>query len=623
MATKILDRISTPADLASLNRAELDRLAFELRAEMVAATSLHGGHLAPSLGAVEIILALHRVLNCPEDKIVFDVGHQAYAHKLLTGRRDQFNTLRTFGGIAGFPKASESEYDAHAAGHASDALSTAMGYAMARDIRGTDETIAVVVGDAAFTGGMSMEALNLIGQSKTKMIIVLNDNGMSISRNVGAFAEQLGKARMSDAYTTLRDSVQDAMESTGKVGKFLVDTGKVMKESFKQLVLPTGTIFEAIDITYVGPIDGHDMAAMERIFENAKNTDGPVVVHAITTKGKGYKPAEEHPEKFHGVSAFDISTGKPHVKNGAPSWTSVFSDELMKIASENEDVVAITAAMESGTGLEVFHDKYPERFFDVGIAEEHAVTFASALALAGKTPVVAIYSTFLQRAYDQMMINVALQKQHVVFCLDRAGLVGEDGATHHGMFDLTYMRSIPGMKILSPSDAQELRSALRTAIAMEGPVAIRYPRGSAPEGQDDSLELWEEGKARKLCDGKDAAILAIGSMVGVAKQAIEALAERGYSIALYDMRWAKPIDAEAVAEAAKTNRIVTLEENTVVGGFGSAVLESLADQGILVPVERIGLPDEFVTHGAPAVLHEQMKIDAAGVEQRILEALQR
>lgn len=622
MAEKILDRIDSPADLKGLSYEELEQLAFELRAEMIAATSLHGGHLAPSLGAVELIIALHRVLDCPEDRLVFDVGHQSYAHKLLTGRRDAFSTLRTYDGISGFPKITESEYDAHDSGHASDSLSTALGFALARDLDGGDSTIAALIGDASFTGGMALEALNDIGRSSTPLIIVLNDNGMSISPNVGGFSAYLAKVRMSSQYTRLRDQVEDAFNAGGALGRLLMRSGNAAKESFKQMVLPGSTFLEGFGVTYVGPVDGHDIRTMEKILSDAKELGGPVVIHAVTVKGKGYGPAEENPARFHGVSPFDIETGelKSRSDNG-PSWTQVFSDELVSLAQEDPRIVAITAAMASGTGLEAFAEEFPQRFFDVGISEEHAVGMASSLALAGKSPVVAIYSTFLQRAIDQIIINVGLQKAHVVFCLDRAGLVGDDGPTHHGVFDLAYLRMVPGMRILAPSNDEELRAGLRFAVETEGPVALRYPRGSAIPASTSVAPL-EEGKGACLSQGDDGAILAVGRMVSVAQEVAGLCDEAGIHLAVWDMRWVKPIDHEAVAAAAKTGHIFTLEDGVVTGGFGSGVLEVLSEQGIQCPVKRFGIPDSYVTQGAVDVLLGELGLDAESLSASIIASLQ-
>ena len=623
MTEKILDTIDSPADLKDLSYEQLERLAFEMRAEMIAATSLHGGHLAPSLGAVELIIALHRVLDCPRDRLVFDVGHQSYAHKLLTGRRQVFKTLRTYDGISGFPKITESEYDAHDSGHASDSLSTALGFALARDLDGSDATIAALIGDASFTGGMALEALNDIGRANTPLLIVLNDNGMSISPNVGGFSAYLAKVRMSSQYTNLRNQVEDAFNASGTLGRLLMRGGNAAKESFKQFVLPGATFLEGFGVTYIGPVDGHDIQTLEEIFRDAKELDGPVVIHAVTVKGKGYSPAEKNPALFHGVSPFDIATGTPKPKtNTDPTWTQVFADELVKLAADDEDIVAITAAMASGTGLSAFAKACPERFFDVGIAEEHAVGMASSLALAGKKPVVAIYSTFMQRAIDQAIVNVGLQKAHVIFCLDRAGLVGDDGPTHHGVFDLVYLRMIPGMRILAPSNGEELRAALRCAIGLEGPVAIRYPRGSAPVASA-VCESWHEGKAVKLREGADGALLALGRMVDVAREVAEMAAQSGIELAVWDMRWAKPIDEEAVREAAQTGHIFTLEDGVVTGGFGSGVLELLSDMQLGCPVTRFGIPDTFVTQGSVDRLFAEMGMDTQSIGAKVIAACQK
>ncbi len=619
MPIKLLDKIHSPQDLKSLTNEELEQLAVELRAKMIGTCSLRGGHLASSLGAVELIVALHYVLDCPRDRIVFDVGHQSYAHKLLTGRFENFDTLRTFDGISGFPKIDESSYDSHDAGHASDSISTALGFACARDINGRNETVVAFIGDASISGGMAFEALNQVASSGTKLIIVLNDNGMSISKNVGGIAASLAHSRLSKRYTSVRDSVEDAVASKGKLGKFLMDTGNAFKESFKQLVLPTGMFFEQLGITYVGPVDGHNIPTLIELFKETKEFDGPIIIHAVTTKGKGYEPAEKHPDIFHGIGAFDVKTGKSQKKADCKTWTSIFSDELLRLANKNEDIVAITAAMTSGTGLDAFAKKYPKRFFDVGIAEEHAVTMASSLAMGGKIPVVAIYSTFLQRAYDQMMINVALQNQHVIFCLDRAGLVGEDGPTHHGSFDLSYLHTIPNMTVLAPSDEGELRHALNYAINAQGPIAIRYPRGACVEEIQENTKPFEEG-ARLLHEGKDVAILCVGALASTALQACEILKEQGIYTSLYDMRFVQPIDKEALQAAKCAKLVVTLEENSLAGGFGSSVLEEYADSLESPKVLRIGLPNKFIQQGSLQKLHELYGLDAAGIASKILEA---
>ena len=619
MAYRILDKIDSPADLKQLSYPQLQTLAEELRTEMIATTSVHGGHLAPSLGAVELIIALHRVLDCPKDRILFDVGHQSYAHKLLTGRREQFSTLRAQGGISGFPKIEESPYDSHDSGHASDALSVALGYALARDLSESDQVIAAVVGDASFAGGMSLEALNEIGHKNTPMVIILNDNGMSISRSVGGFSAFLGRARMSERYTRVRDKVEDAVNAKGKAGRFFMGTGNAVKESVKQLVLPGSKFFEGFGVTYIGPVDGHDIFMLEHIIKDAVDMNAPVLIHAVTTKGKGFEPAESHPDLFHGVGPFDIDTGN-RVSSSKPSWTSVFSDELINMAHEHDDIVALTAAMPSGTGLAAFAQEFPERFIDVGIAEESAVGVASSMAMAGKVPFVAIYSTFIQRAFDQVMINVALTGQHVVFCLDRAGLVGEDGPTHHGAFDLSFMRCIPGMQIIAPSDEHELRQALRLAYELDGPVCIRYPRGGVIDTLQPTSEL-EVGKGVVRREGADVCILAVGSVVSSALEAAESLAHSGVQARVADMRWVKPLDEGAIAAAAECGTIVTVEENSISGGFGSAVSEALHDQGLQAKLVRLGLPDAFTAQGTQAALRAQAGIDAAGIERACREAL--
>lgn len=624
MKASVLDTITTPADLKALSNDDLARLAVELRHEMVAATSVHGGHLASSLGAVELILAIHRVLDCPHDRIVFDVGHQAYAHKILTGRREGFKSLRTLGGLSGFPKIDESPYDSHDSGHASDALSTALGYALARDIDGDDSTIVALVGDASFTGGMSLEALNEIGQSGTKLIIILNDNGMSISVNVGGFSNFLSKVRLSEGWQEVRQEYNERWDQRGKLGKFVKHTSTVFRDSIKRMASPEGSpFFEGFGVTYVGPVDGHDLPLMESILKEAKDFDGPVLIHAVTTKGKGYVPAEERPDIFHGVGPFNPKTGE-HLgkKSVAPSWTSVFSSQLIELAREHDDIVAITAAMPGGTGLAAFEKEFPKRFFDVGIAEQNAVGMSSSLAMAGKVPFVAIYSTFIQRAFDQLVINVALQKQHVVFCLDRAGLVGEDGPTHHGAFDLSFMRVIPGMTILAPSSDQELKEALVTAYGLEGPVCIRYPRGSAVMEQERPVSAWEHAKARKLRDGSDVVLLACGNMVHAALAAARLLAEDGIEASVWDARWVKPVDMDMLAMAAKYPLVATLEDNSVVGGFGSAVLEGFAQLGGAAPKTlTLGLPDDFVTQGPIRDLRVQLGIDPQGIADSVSEAL--
>lgn len=616
---RILDVVSTPADLKLLTNDELSILAQEIREEIITVTSETGGHVASSLGAVETILATHAMLDCPRDKFVFDVGHQAYAHKILTGRLELFETLRTYGGLSGFPKPDESSCDVHPSGHASDSLSVALGLAKARDLRGGNERVIALIGDAALSGGMAFEALNHIGQAQTPMIIILNDNEMSISRNVGALMKHLGYMRASTQYRHTRDSVQEKLESSGAFGTALANFGRNMKESMKQFVIPRTMIFEQLGILCTAPIDGHDIVALKETLAMVLATDGPVLMHVVTKKGAGYGPAERDPETFHGVAPFDIATGEVKKKpSSAPSYTSVFGKALVEEARNNEDIVAITAAMQGGTGLDAFAQEFPERFVDAGIAEEHAVGMASGLALGGKKPVVAVYSTFLQRAIDQLIINNALPDLNVVFAIDRAGVVGEDGPTHHGMFDLVYTRMVPHMRVLAPSNEAELVNSLHTALAMGGPFAIRYPRGSA-EGVPLPAEpcVFEEGKARMVREGDDVAILAFGRMVSRALGAAELLAERGINARVVDMRWVKPLDVDAIAAAAGTELVVTVEGGILTGGAGEGVLGELARQGRCVPAFTLGIGDVFVPQGNSDLLLRDLGLDAEGIARSI------
>ncbi len=620
---RILDMVKSPADVKCLTDEELAILCRELREEMVEVTSRTGGHLASSLGAVEIIVALHSLLNCPDDKLVFDVGHQAYAHKLLTGRRDAFPTLRQIDGLTGFPNPAESPYDAHPSGHASDSLSVAMGLAKARDIAGGANKVVAVIGDASLAGGMAFEALNHIGQDQTRMVIVLNDNGMSISKPVGALVRHLGYLRTRSEYRQTRDALQQAMEAGGVLSRGLVDLGRNMKESMKQFVIPHAMIFEQLGITCTAPVDGHDVAALRQMFRIALESDGPVLVHVITQKGHGYGPSEANPETFHGVSPFDIATGQVKKKApSAPTYTSVFGDALVREARADKKIVAITAAMKDGAGLDAFSKEFPSRFIDTGITEEHAVALASGLAAGGMKPVVAVYSTFLQRAFDQIVIDNALAERDTVFAIDRAGIVGDDGATHTGAFDIVYMRTIPHMRVLTPSNEAELASALHTALALPGPVALRYPRGAAvgvPVPAEP--ECWEEGRAHTVREGDDIALLGFGNMVNTALDVADSLSEAGISARVVDMRWAKPIDTDAVAQSASCKLVVTLEEGALDGGAGEGVLDVLSSLGAAVPTLLIGLPDEFVMQGKPDQVRARLGLDARGVLARIEEKL--
>lgn len=623
MQPRILDAVNSPRDLKVLTEDELAILADEVRQEIVAVTSRTGGHVASSLGAVEIILALHSLLDCPKDKIVFDVGHQAYAHKLVTGRREEFKTLRQYQGLSGFTKPAESPYDVHCSGHASDSLSIALGLAKARALKGTDEKIVAVIGDASLAGGMAFEALNAIGQAQLPLVIILNDNEMSISRNVGALMKHLGFIRATKEYRETRDHVQDFLEQHGKLGEGMVNFGRSMKDSLKQFVVPNAMIFEQLGIVCTAPIDGHNIHTLRETLSSVLRADGPVLVHVVTKKGHGYGPAEADPETFHGVGPYDIPTGKQLKKSGgAPSYTNVFGEALVHEAEANPDVVGITAAMKGGTGLTKLGERFPDRCIDAGIAEENAVGMAAGLAVGGKKPVVAIYSTFMQRAIDQMIIDNAITNDNVVFCLDRAGLVGDDGPTHHGVFDLVYARMVPGMRVLAPSDEAELVNGLHTALALGGPFAIRYPRGAA-EGVPlpEEPEVMEPGVARRVREGSDVAILAFGRMVGQAARAAELLAEDGIEARVVDMRWAKPLDHTAIKNAAQTKLVVTIEEGVVCGGAGEGVLEVLSELGLAVPTLVLGIPDRFVGQGKVDLLFKEIGLDPEGIASRIREEL--
>ncbi len=623
MTDRILDSIESPDMLKLLTNDELSILAAEIREEILNTTSKTGGHVASSLGAVEIILAVHSLIDSPHDRFVFDVGHQSYAHMLLTGRRDEFKTLRQYKGLSGFPKPHSNPHDVHPSGHASDSLSVACGIARARDLSGGDQKVVALIGDASLAGGMAFEALNDIGQAQTPLVIILNDNEMAISRNVGAMAYHLGAIRVNSNYRKSRDSIQEHLENFGPAGKALVKMGKTAKESVKQFVLPESMMFEQLGIICTPPIDGHNIPALKAAIKKAFEANAPVLVHVITKKGKGYEPAEENPSKFHGVGAYDLATGE--VKKKADSnltYTQAFTKALKAEAAADEDVVVVTAAMTDGTGLADFADTYPNRIFDVGIAEEHAVAMASGLAFGGKKPIVALYSTFMQRAIDQLIINTALPRANVVFAIDRAGLVGDDGPTHHGVFDLVYARMIPNMTILAPSDEAEVASALHTALELEGPVALRYPRGEAPGTPiPDVPEAFELGVSREAKPGSDVAILAFGRMVGYALEAAAILEESGVSTRVVDMRWVKPIDKEAIREAARTKLLVTVEDGVVIGGAGEAVMEVLSEEDLKVDSIVMGLPDEFIEQGKVDLLFADLELDAAGIAKRIQQKL--
>ena len=620
MEKRILDSIQSPQNLKVLSEEDLGILANEIRDEIISVTSKTGGHVASSLGAVETILAVHSLIDSPKDRFLFDVGHQSYAHMLITGRLAEFSSLRQYQGLSGFPKPDKNPHDVHPSGHASDSLSVACGLARARDLKGTDEKIVALIGDASLGGGMALEALNDIGQAQTPMVIILNDNEMSISRPVGALAKHLGALRTTRSYRQGRDEMQDFIEKAlGPAGRALVGLGKSAKESLKQFVIPDTMMFEALGIICSPPVDGHDIHDLRRVLKAALKADAPVLVHVVTKKGCGYKPAEDDPSRFHGTGPYDIATGASTKKKPLnKTFTQAFSEALIAEAEKDDKVVAITAAMADGTGLAPFAKRFPERCFDVGIAEEHAVGMASGMASGGLKPVVALYSTFAQRAIDQIIIDNALANSNVVFAFDRAGLVGDDGPTHHGAFDLSYLRMIPGMRVLAPSDESELAHALHTALNNPGPFAIRYPRGEAPGAMMPLHPLdLEPGVSRVVREGCDCAILSFGRMLANALQASELLDAAGISARVVDMRWAKPLDESVIRRAAETGLVVTLEDNTLHGGAGHGVLSALSDLSIEVPTLLMGLPDRFIEQGPVEQLFHELGLDAESIANAI------
>lgn len=612
----LLNTINSPEDVKKLSEQQLEQLAQEIRQFMISVISKTGGHLAPNLGVVELTLALHRVFSTPKDKLVFDVGHQAYVHKIITGRREQFPTLRQYGGLSGFPKRSESEHDAFGTGHSSTSISAALGMAVARDLQGEDYDVVAVIGDGSMTGGMAFEGLNNAGDLHKRMIVVLNDNEMSISKNVGAMSEYLYQLRTGETYNKIKSDIEGWLKNM-EFGTDVLKAIRRLKGSVKYLMVPS-SIFEELGYTYLGPIDGHDLNALQDVFHAAKKIDGPVLVHVLTKKGKGYAPAEESPNKFHGTGPYELETGKKIANPNAPiTYTEVFGNTLTDMAKEDKKIVGITAAMPDGTGLSTFAKAHPDRFFDVGIAEQHAVTAAAGMAAAGLKPVAAIYSTFMQRAYDSVLHDICMQNLHVTMCLDRAGLVGDDGFTHHGVFDYAYLRSMPKMTIMAPKDENELRHMLKTALDFNGPISVRYPRGSGL-GVDISgpMEDLPIGKAEVLKEGFDLCFWAIGSMVKPALDAAELLAKEGISAGVVNMRFAKPLDTELLkAHAQRYGKIITLEEGVLAGGVGSAVLEYLNQEELLdkCRVLTLGLPDEFILHGDKALLFKDIGLDTPAI----------
>ncbi|MDE7132413.1 MAG: 1-deoxy-D-xylulose-5-phosphate synthase [Lachnospiraceae bacterium] len=615
-----LEKIEQTNDIKQLTEADYGVLAEEIREFLITSISETGGHLGSNLGAVELTMALHLFLNLPEDKIIWDVGHQSYTHKILTGRRDGFANLRKFGGMSGFPKRKESDCDCFDTGHSSTSISAGLGMVKARDIQGGKNTIVSVIGDGSLTGGMAYEALNNASRLETNFIIVLNDNNMSISENVGGVSKYLNNIRTADMYLDLKEGVYNSLYGKSKYGDKMVSQIRRVKSSFKNLVVP-GMFFEDMGITYLGPVDGHNISAMVRMLKEAKKIRGAVLLHVITQKGKGYAPAERHPARFHGAEPFDIETGIPSKPQSKANYTDIFSTVMCKMGQRDEKVVAITAAMPDGTGLKRFRNMYPERFFDVGIAEEHAVTFAAGLAAGGLKPIVAIYSSFLQRAYDQILHDVCLQNLPIVFAIDRAGLVGSDGETHQGIFDLSYLSSIPNMHIMAPKNKWELSDMMKFAVASGMPIALRYPRGEAFDGLKDNRAPIEYGKSEAIYEEEDIILLAVGSMVKVALTVREQLKERGYSCSLTNARFVKPIDEQAVREACGEHKlIVTMEENVLSGGYGEKVRAYVDEINAPVHVLNIAIPDEYVEHGNVELLKREIGIDADSIVKKIMTA---
>ena len=619
----MLERVKSK-DIKNLSSQELKQLAKEIRARLIEVTSNTGGHLAPNLGIVEITLALHYVYNFPEDKLVWDVGHQAYVHKLLTGRNENFETLRQWMGVSGFPKRSESVYDDFGVGHASTSISAGVGFAVARDLKHKYNNVIAVIGDGAMTGGMAFEAMNHASHLGTKMTIILNDNEMSIDPNVGGMSQYLTRMRSDPGYNRMKEDVEYMLKRIPNIGPKMADIADRLKDSVKHMLV-LGNFFEELGIKYLGPVNGHDVDELIRVLENSKQFDRPVLIHCITEKGKGYRPAEAHPEKFHGVGPFEIATGASKKKSSNPSYTDVFAKTLVDLAKKDSRIVGVTAAMASGTGMNQMAQVCPKRMIDVGIAEEHATTMASAMALDGLKPVVAIYSTFLQRGYDQMIHDCALQNAPVVFALDRAGLVGADGPTHHGVFDLSYLRTVPDMTIMAPKDEPELQNMLYSALNYDRLVALRYPRGSgAGHALVEEYTMIEYGKAEVLRDGQDATIFAIGSMVMPAIETAERLQAQGLEVGVVNARFAKPLDRDCLfAQAEGGKLIVTMEENILAGGFGSGVMEALMDEGHTNRVLRFGIPDAFVPHGDVAILKDELGLTPEKMSDKIAQILKR
>ena len=615
----MLERIQKANDIKKLAPEELPELAQEIRQFLIEKISRTGGHLASNLGVVELTMAIHLVFDLPKDKMIWDVGHQSYTHKILTGRKDGFDDLRKYGGMSGFPKRKESACDAFDTGHSSTSISAGLGYVCARDLQKEDYSVISVIGDGSLTGGMAYEALNNASRLKKNFIIVLNDNHMSISENVGGMSDYLAKLRTADFYTDLKKGVTNMLHNVPVVGDPMIEHIRKTKSSLKQLIVP-GMFFEDMGITYLGPIQGHSIPMLVRALKEARKIEGPVLLHVLTKKGKGYEPAEEQPDKFHGIGPFQVETGEPEKPKKKDSYTEVFGKVMCDEAARNDKLAAITAAMADGTGLARFRKKYPNRFFDVGIAEEHAVTFAAGLAAGGMKPVFAVYSSFLQRAYDQMIHDVALQNLPVMFAVDRAGLVGNDGETHQGIFDLSFLSSIPNMTVMSPKHKWELADMLRFALKSDGPVAIRYPRGAAYDQYVEYRAPIEYGKSEMICEESGIALISMGHMFEEAVKVRKNLKDAGYSCTLVNGRFVKPIDEECIARLAKNHKLIAvLEENVITGGYGMQVLECAARKQLSCHVLPIALPDNYVEHGSVEVLRKETGIDAQSVTEKIME----
>ena len=618
----LLEQIEKANDIKKIDKEKLPELASEIRAFLIEKISRNGGHLASNLGVVELTIALHRVLNFPEDKLIWDVGHQSYTHKILTGRRDGFDKMRKYGGMSGFPKRKESDCDAFDTGHSSTSISAGLGYVEARDLQKQDYTVVSVIGDGALTGGMAYEALNNAARLEKNFIIVLNDNNMSISENVGGISAYLSNIRTADSYTGLKNGLENTLRQIPVYGDRLIKGIRSTKQGIKQFLVP-GMFFEEMGITYLGPVDGHNIAQVTRVLNDAKKVNGAVLVHVITKKGKGYGPAERMPLRFHGAEPFDIETGLPVARKKKAGYTDVFSTVMCKMGAKDPKLVAITAAMPDGTGLKRFRNMYRDRFFDVGIAEGHAVTFAAGLAAGGMKPVVAVYSSFLQRGFDQVIHDVCIQNLPVVFAIDRAGLVGSDGETHQGIFDLSYLSVIPNMCLMAPKNKWELADMLKYAIDYEGPIALRYPRGEAYDGLQEFRAPVVYGKSELLYDECGLALVAVGSMVKTALQVREMLKGIGYSCTIVNGRFVKPVDEEMLQYlAADHSMIVTMEENVKSGGFGEKVLEYYNETGADVQVLQIALPDDYIEHGNVDVLKQETCIDAESIFKRIVARYQ-